>query len=83
MDEIEPLKKKLKLSAKIFIGMGIVGLILAHIGTYLTVEFWNTRFYLGPFIVGLSLIGAGVILLVIVIFCALPRGCVEKIPLPR
>jgi len=86
MDEIEDdiemkesSKKKMKSSAKIFIVMGIVGLILTIIGISITMEFWTTYDrMMVP--LGLTLIGIGVILLVIVLFCVLPRGCIEWIP---
>ncbi|MGB5910010.1 MAG: hypothetical protein WBH31_02335 [Promethearchaeia archaeon] len=75
----EPSKKKMKLSSKIFIVMGIVGPTLTIIGTYITMTFWNT--FEGMEVpVGLTLIGIGAILIVIVVFCALPRGCIEWIP---
>lgn len=75
----KPSKKKMKLSSKIFIVKGIVGSILTIIGLYLTVEFWNKRFYVGPFTVGMTLIGIGVVLLLIPILCALPAGCYKPL----
>ncbi|MHA2183062.1 MAG: CHASE3 domain-containing protein [Promethearchaeota archaeon] len=71
---IESSKKKMKLSTKIFIIMVIVGLIFIIVGAILTAMFWNIRsLMIVP--VGLTLLMIGVILIVIVFFISLPRGC--------